>query len=78
MQHTRSQCTACKQTFAGTKAFDAHRVGPYTRKRQRRRCLSRREMQLRGMTQTEQGWWILPSKTKHAILSEAESERTER
>lgn len=59
MKHTRSQCACCKQVFAGTKAFDAHRAGPYTRKQQRRRCLSASEMRLRGMTQNEQGWWLL-------------------
>ena len=63
MKHTRSQCPSCKQVFAGTKAFDTHRVGPYTRKQQRRRCLTQKEMRLRGMTQNEQGWWVLPSKT---------------
>jgi hypothetical protein len=63
MQHTRSQCACCKQIFAGTRAFDAHRVGPYTRKQQRRRCLSRKEMLLRGMIQNEHGWWVLPNKS---------------
>jgi hypothetical protein len=61
MRHTRSQCTCCKQVFAGTRAFDAHRVGPFTRKQRKRRCLTRREMRLRGMTQNEQGWWMLPA-----------------
>ena len=64
MQHTRAQCPSCKQTFAGTRAFDAHRVGPFTRKQRRRRCLSRREMRLRGMKQNEAGWWMLTSKAK--------------
>lgn len=66
MRHTRSECGSCKQIFAGTRAFDAHRVGPYTRKQQKRRCLSRREMRLRGMTQNEQGWWMLISRTQIA------------
>lgn len=64
MKYTRSQCACCKQVFAGTKAFDAHRVGPYTRKQQKRRCLSAKEMRLRGMIQNEQGWWMLPSKAR--------------
>lgn len=64
MLHTRSQCAACSQTFAGTKAFDAHRIGPFTRRQQRRRCLSRKEMRLRGMIQNEQGWWMLPARTR--------------
>ncbi len=64
MKHTRSQCACCKQVFAGTRAFDAHRVGPYTRKQQKRRCLASREMRLRGMTQNEQGWWMLPGKIR--------------
>lgn len=62
MHHTRSQCPACSQIFAGTKAFDAHRVGPFTRKQKKRRCLSRKEMRLLGMTQNERGWWMLPSR----------------
>ena len=61
MRHTRSQCACCQQVIAGTKAFDAHRVGPYTRKQQRRRCLTSREMRQRGMAQNEQGWWTLPA-----------------
>jgi hypothetical protein len=63
MKHTRSQCACCKQVFAGTRAFDAHRVGPYSRKQQKRRCLSVREMRLRGMTQNEQGWWMLQGRS---------------
>jgi hypothetical protein len=74
MQHTRAQCANCKQTFAGTRAFDAHRVGPYTRKQRRRRCLSRREMLLRGMAQNEAGWWMLPDKPKEES-AESETER---
>jgi hypothetical protein len=64
MKHTQSQCASCKQVFAGIRAFDAHRVGPYTRKQQKRRCLSSREMRLRGMAQNEQGWWMVASKTQ--------------
>jgi hypothetical protein len=64
MHHTRSQCPVCKQVFAGVKAFDAHRVGPYSRKQQKRRCLTRKEMRLRGMTQNEQGWWMLPAERR--------------
>jgi len=63
MKHTRSQCACCKQVFAGTRAFDAHRVGPHARKQRKRRCLSMREMRLRGMTQNEQGWWALPAQS---------------
>lgn len=72
MHHTQSQCACCKQTFAGTRAFDAHRVGPYTRKKQRRRCLSRKEMLLCGMTQNEHGWWMLPSKTNETNIMKEE------
>ncbi len=72
MHHTRSQCPVCNHLFAGTKAFDAHRVGPFTRKQKKRRCLSLREMRLRGMVQNEQGWWMLPSK---AGAEECESEK---
>ena len=62
MHHTRSQCACCKHLFAGVRAFDAHRVGPYPRKRQKRRCLTQREMRQRGMVQNEQGWWMLAGK----------------
>jgi len=61
MKHTRSQCACCKQVFAGTRAFDAHRVGPYARRQRKRRCLTCKEMHLQGMTQNEQGWWMLPA-----------------
>ncbi len=64
MKHAWTQCACCKQVFASTRAFDVHRVGPYTRKQQKRRCLSCREMRLRCMTQNEQGWWMLPGKAR--------------
>ena len=57
MKHTRSQCPCCKHTFANKKALVTHRVGSLTRKR---RCLSPREMRMRGLTQGEQGSWIMP------------------
>ena len=78
MQHTRAQCASCKQTFAGTRAFDAHRVGPYTRKQRRRRCLTRKEMKQRGMTQNEAGWWMLPGKAKDTISEDPEDQARER
>lgn len=64
MKHTRSQCPTCGQVFAGTKAFDAHRVGPLGHARKKRRCLTRREMRLGGMSQNEQGWWMLSMRAR--------------
>lgn len=63
MHYARSQCAVCQQVFAGTPAFDTHRVGPIpSTRKQRRRCLSHHEMRQLGMTQNEQGWWMLLSR----------------
>jgi hypothetical protein len=52
----RSQCGACHEIFASTQAFDAHRIGRFTRNA--RRCLTKREMQARGMIKNSKGWWM--------------------
>jgi hypothetical protein len=59
MKHTRSVCPACGATFAGVRAFDAHRVGPYIPCG--RRCLTPLEMQAEGMIQDARGWWMPPA-----------------
>lgn len=56
MRHTRSECRACGEVFAGTRAFDAHRVGPYIRGG--RRCLTPSEMLAMGMFQDKRHWWF--------------------
>jgi hypothetical protein len=59
MKHTRSICPACGAVFAGMRAFDAHRIGPYTSGG--RRCLTPLEIQAEGMSQDARGWWMLPA-----------------
>lgn len=66
MKHTRSECAACGAVFAGVRAFDAHRVGPFIRGG--RRCLTPPEMQARGMAQDARGWWMLPASTNRPVL----------
>ena len=47
-------CTVCHQTFTGTSAGDAHRVGAHG---PARRCLTVDEMTAAGMTQNARGYW---------------------
>lgn len=48
-------CSACGKTFAGTRAFDDHRVGSY--EPLERYCLSTFEMERAGCTQNARGDW---------------------
>jgi hypothetical protein len=45
-------CMGCHQTFASTRAGDAHRVGPHDPAEGGRRCLSPEEMVARGLWAT--------------------------
>lgn len=58
MKAARTECPDCGEIFAGTAAFDQHRVGSYSRKT--RRCLSQQEIQAIGGLKDERGWWIIP------------------
>lgn len=51
----RCQCAACGEYFNSVPAFDRHRVGPYTD----RWCLSSFAMEALGMSQREDGIWVL-------------------
>lgn len=65
----KSICGACDETFTSVSAFDMHRVGNFGEPlldnkgklvgygKSQRRCLSAEEMRVKGMTQTEKGWW---------------------
>jgi hypothetical protein len=72
MRHTRSECAACGAVFAGVRAFDAHRVGPYP---DGRRCLIPGEMRALGMTQDNRGWWLLPAAPEQAKQMKKEPAR---
>ena len=51
---SRQHCTACHQTFAGTRAGDRHRVGEFP---DGRRCLTADEMLAVGLKLTDRGVW---------------------
>jgi hypothetical protein len=50
-------CACCHETFSGTAAGDRHRVGPQSN----RRCLSREEMQEKGLRKNARGVWAIAS-----------------
>lgn len=53
--HKAEHCTACHQTFTGTTAGDAHRVGPHDGDR---RCLTVAEMHAsKKVHLTKRGQW---------------------
>jgi hypothetical protein len=51
-----NQCPTCKEYFNSTRAFDAHRVGPYGQRQ--RRCLTVPEMLAKGMGKNKGDWWV--------------------
>lgn len=55
-------CRGCGATFGSLKAFDAHRVGPFTA----RRCLPNAEMLGQGFRQGIDGRWRLAGATRPA------------
>ena len=58
--YSRAQhCTACCQTFGGTKIGDTHRIGQFDPRdpRDARRCLTVEEMVEKGWTQDDRGVW---------------------
>ena len=50
----RNQCTACHHYFNSIGAFEKHRTG----KMDSRRCLTPDEMQDKGMSVNQAGFWI--------------------
>lgn len=52
----RNQCPTCREYFNSTHAFERHRTGSFTERT--RRCLSLKEMKLKGMSKNEAGYWI--------------------
>ena len=61
----RCICRACGERFNSTAAFDAHRTGTPNIKaiNYGRRCLLDFEMERKGMTRNEKGFWLTPRKT---------------
>lgn len=53
---SRCKCTVCGGYFNSTGAFDKHRVGEY--QHNGRRCWSEAEMEAKGMSKNETGFWI--------------------
>jgi hypothetical protein len=56
----RNQCPGCGQFFNSTSSFDAHRTGPFGTPGEaaRRRCMTVEEMQAKGMTLNQAGYWV--------------------
>lgn len=57
-------CTVCHETFGGTVAGDAHRVGAY--ETYSRRCLTVGEMLGKGMARNDRGVWSQPGAARSA------------
>ncbi|WP_160803633.1 hypothetical protein [Nitrosomonas sp. GH22] len=51
----RNQCPTCNEYFNSTAAFDKHRTGKYGVDR---RCLTVQEMNNKGMSKNDAGFWI--------------------
>lgn len=62
----RNQCPTCRLYFNSTSAFDKHRTGTFGFDR---RCLTAPEMEARGMTTNEAGFWVGSSMPEKAISS---------
>ena len=59
LTNSRNQCSACKEYFNSTSAFDFHREGSDVY----RRCLEVDEMKAIGMVKNADGFWIRRSRT---------------
>lgn len=62
----RNQCPTCRLYFNSTSAFDKHRTGAFGIDR---RCLTAPEMEARGMTANEAGFWVRNPMPEKAISS---------
>jgi len=54
----KCQCSACHEYFNSTFMFDKHRQGKYTHDTRSRYCLTPAEMEAKGYSRNENGWWI--------------------
>lgn len=50
----RNQCPTCSEYFNSTAAFEKHRTGLFSA----RRCLSIEEMDVKGMSKNDAGFWV--------------------
>lgn len=55
-------CRACGAVFQSARAFEAHRVGPWSE----RRCLPTPRMAERGLVLDPRGFWRWPKREYHA------------
>lgn len=51
----RNQCPSCDEYFNSTAAFDKHRTGKFGIDR---RCMTKEEMESKGMLKNASGFWI--------------------
>jgi hypothetical protein len=51
----RNQCQTCKEYFNSNGSFDKHRTGNHGLNR---RCMTPEEMQAKGMSLNNDGFWI--------------------
>jgi hypothetical protein len=65
----RNQCRGCGEFFNSTFAFDKHRTGDFGKDR---RCLTKQEMEAKGMAVNSAGFWI-----SSAMPSPLTAERSE-
>lgn len=57
-------CGSCCATFTSSTAGDMHRVGKHhiNTGPDRRRCLAVEEMETKGMTRNQHGYWMSPGR----------------
>jgi hypothetical protein len=66
------KCPACGEYFTSDYPFRMHRTGPYTG----RKCLSKEEMETKGMEFNRKGYWM-SRKREMSILSPDHPPRTD-
>jgi len=58
------QCRHCGELFTRLRAFERHRVGPFSDKGIHRRCLTPEEMAAKGWTKNRKGFWVIETQAQ--------------
>lgn len=63
----RNQCPTCNEFFNSTLAFEKHRTGKFGIDR---RCRTVGEMEIKGMSKNDAGFWITKKSEWHESINE--------
>ena len=63
----RNQCPACSEFFNSTHAFEKHKTGKIGINR---RCQTVSEMEIKGMSKNDAGFWITKKSEWHESINE--------